>query len=159
MGPNGSGKSSLLKLVSGILAPQSGRLSINGRSASQYDPDDLARSTSLLRIDELGGTEPGSAFAHLVEEWRFREGEGTSGRCRFILLDDTSGAAAAGNRTQLRDFLKAVKGEATVFLATHDTSFADLADNALILDEGAMVYFGPVKPAGQTLSPSEENSR
>lgn len=159
MGPNGSGKSSLLKLVSGILAPQSGRLSINGRSASQYDPDDLARSTSLLRIDEFGATEPGSAFAHLVEEWRLREGEGTSGRCRFILLDDTCGAAAAGNRTQLREFLKAVKGEATVYLATHDTSFADLADNALILDEGAMVYFGPVKPAGQTLSPSEENSR
>ena len=159
MGPNGAGKSTLLKVISGLVPAQSGRLSINGRSVSQYDPDDLARSTCLLRIGDYHGETDEKAFAQLREEWHSIADNDAAANCRFILLDDSTGAATAGSRKQLQEFLKAARGKATIFLATHDTTLAELADNALILDDGGMAYFGPVKPASQPIDPSEDASR
>ncbi|MTI42042.1 ABC-type bacteriocin/lantibiotic exporter with double-glycine peptidase domain [Roseibium hamelinense] len=156
IGPNGSGKSTFLKMVSGLLLPQSGRLSLNGRSVTQYDPDDLARATYYSRLENLGdGTladrDPKPALAE-----HSQNNESFDPTCRLIVLDDTGGSGANGGRTGLRALLEQVKGTATVFLATHDTSLAELADNALVLDEGAPAYFGPVTPPGQqTISPSK----
>jgi ATP-binding cassette subfamily C protein LapB len=146
MGPNGSGKSTLLKMVAGLVSPQSGRLSINGRSMSQYDPDELARSTCLLRLEASDN-----------EMWRSSETHGVVAKSHLILLDDSSGPAATGDRSDLLRFLATLKGKATILLATHDTAFAELADNALILDEGGMAYFGPVKSPNQIPAPSEES--
>ena len=36
IGPNGSGKSTLLKLITGILEPTQGEISVNGRGASLH---------------------------------------------------------------------------------------------------------------------------
>ncbi|MEE4015427.1 ATP-binding cassette domain-containing protein [Roseibium sp. FZY0029] len=147
MGPNGSGKSTFLKMVAGLVSPQSGRLSINGRSVTQYDADDLARSTCLLRLEASD-----SAM------WRSQETHEVVAKSHLILLDDSSGPAATRDRSDLLQVLTALKGKATILFATHDTAFAELADNALILDEGSMAYFGPVTPPGLSPSPSEETS-
>lgn len=145
MGPNGSGKSTFLKLVSGLVLPQSGRLAINGRSVTQYDPDELARATRWLNLGDPGESSGPDAIPDHPDPGS-----------RLIVLDDSLCADTACNRERLTALLTSLKGRATVFVATHDTSLAALADNALVLDDGAPAYFGPVTPQDSPLSPPEE---
>ncbi len=51
LGANGSGKSSLLKLLSGLYAPQTGRVMIDGTDMSQIEPRDLRRLVGYLGQD------------------------------------------------------------------------------------------------------------
>lgn len=48
IGPNGSGKSTLLKIISGIIAPESGRVTIKGLPIKQYARKALARMIALV---------------------------------------------------------------------------------------------------------------
>lgn len=53
VGPNGAGKSTLLGVLSGRLAPETGRVTLDGRSLQQWHPRDLARRRAMLsqRVD------------------------------------------------------------------------------------------------------------
>ncbi|TDG00434.1 ABC transporter ATP-binding protein [Paenibacillus piri] len=53
IGPNGSGKSTLLKLLSGIEAPTSGSVLLEGRSAHAYPRKRLAQWAAVLQQDAL----------------------------------------------------------------------------------------------------------
>jgi len=48
IGPNGSGKTTLMKVISGILKPQKGRLEILNRSISHYNLKALARTIAFV---------------------------------------------------------------------------------------------------------------
>ena len=48
VGPNGSGKSSLLKLLAGLLRPNSGQIRLGSQSIRQMDPQLLARAIALV---------------------------------------------------------------------------------------------------------------
>lgn len=48
IGPNGSGKTTLMKLVAGILKPQSGEIEIGGRSIRSLKPRALAQSVAFV---------------------------------------------------------------------------------------------------------------
>lgn len=51
LGANGSGKSSLLKLLSGLYSPETGRVMIDGTEMSQIEPRDLRRLIGYLGQD------------------------------------------------------------------------------------------------------------
>ncbi|MEP5730665.1 MAG: ATP-binding cassette domain-containing protein [Sulfitobacter sp.] len=51
LGVNGSGKSSLLKLLSGLYAPETGRVMIDGTEMSQIEPRDVRRLVGYLGQD------------------------------------------------------------------------------------------------------------
>ncbi|MBD3662632.1 ATP-binding cassette domain-containing protein [Sulfitobacter aestuariivivens] len=51
LGANGSGKSSLLKVLSGLYAPETGRVMIDGAEMSQIEPRDLRRLIGYLGQD------------------------------------------------------------------------------------------------------------
>ena len=48
LGPNGSGKSTFIRLLSGILAPLSGAILIDGRPIAQFTRRDLARRLAVV---------------------------------------------------------------------------------------------------------------
>lgn len=48
VGPNGAGKSTLLKIISGELTPETGRMSINGKSFTELAVRDLALLRAVL---------------------------------------------------------------------------------------------------------------
>jgi len=47
-GPNGSGKTTLLKLISGILSPGTGTVTLGGKALEQWDREALARSLAVV---------------------------------------------------------------------------------------------------------------
>ncbi|MCQ6557813.1 ABC transporter ATP-binding protein [Paenibacillus mendelii] len=55
IGPNGAGKSTLLRLMSGVDAPTSGELTLEGKAASAYGRKELARWVAVL---QQGGLDP-----------------------------------------------------------------------------------------------------
>lgn len=48
LGPNGVGKSTLLSMVSGLLQPQSGTISLNGRELRRWERQELSRTVALV---------------------------------------------------------------------------------------------------------------
>jgi iron complex transport system ATP-binding protein len=48
VGPNGSGKSSLLKLIAGLLRPESGAIRVAGRSVRDLTPLDMAKILAVV---------------------------------------------------------------------------------------------------------------
>jgi iron complex transport system ATP-binding protein len=62
VGPNGAGKSTLLALLSGVLAPASGEVRLDGRSLADWKRRDVAR-----RIAVVPQSEP-TAFPYRVSE-------------------------------------------------------------------------------------------
>jgi iron complex transport system ATP-binding protein len=48
LGPNGSGKTTLLRLLGGMLAPASGRITIDGRELARLSRRDLAREIAVV---------------------------------------------------------------------------------------------------------------
>ncbi|EWY38013.1 hemin ABC transporter ATP-binding protein [Skermanella stibiiresistens SB22] len=48
LGPNGAGKSSLVRLLSGEVAPDGGSVTLDGRPLAEWDPGDLARRRAVL---------------------------------------------------------------------------------------------------------------
>jgi iron complex transport system ATP-binding protein len=62
VGPNGSGKTTLLRLLSGVLRPDGGTVSVLGRPAGEYHRRELARLVSV--VPQGGGT----VFPYTVEE-------------------------------------------------------------------------------------------
>lgn len=62
LGPNGSGKTTLLKMIAGILAPESGQVTLDGHPVQSYRPKALAQKLAVLpqKTDQ--------AFSFTVEE-------------------------------------------------------------------------------------------
>ena len=48
VGPNGCGKTTLLRVISGVLAPRSGRVTIEGTPVEAYNPAALARLVAVV---------------------------------------------------------------------------------------------------------------
>ncbi|PYG26260.1 ATP-binding cassette domain-containing protein [Pelagimonas varians] len=159
MGPNGSGKSTLLQLIAGDLRPQSGHLTLNGRQMSQYDPDEIDARCAYMGGDkgvwlELSSIKPGVGFSAEAHVERAAWSVITGHDSRFFVLDDPLAATGKDAVTEIENFINETRGKATIFLATHDTELAALADIAIVLDAGNVVYCGPV----QTETPEADAS-
>lgn len=52
LGPNGAGKSTLLRTLSGFQPPLGGDIIVDGKSLSQYTPDELAKVVSVVLTEK-----------------------------------------------------------------------------------------------------------
>lgn len=68
----------------------------------------------------------------------------------IILLDDPIGDRDPLLDRSFRELLKSIRGHSTIVMTTHRPDLIQLADQVAILNEGALLHFGPVAPVEQS---------
>jgi len=138
LGPNGAGKSTLLKILSGILVPREGRVSLLGRPPASYERREMARLLSVA------GQDPPVDFPMSVEEYvmlgRFphhgffggatdadrREVDRALGTTGLAALKDRALAEISAGERQRATVARAIAQGARVMLLDEPTAFLDL---------------------------------
>lgn len=173
VGDNGAGKSTLLKLVSRIIEPSAGEITVNGRVSALlelgagFHPDLTGRENIYLNgsILGLGRTEMDRVFGDILE---FSEMERfidvpvkhySSGmymrlgfsiaihvRPGILLVDEILAVGDQAFQLRCLDKINEMKRQGiTIVLVTHDlNAVRELCDRAIWLDDGQIQREGPV---------------
>ena len=176
LGLNGSGKSTMLKLISGVMRPDSGRIGTRGRVAglievgAGFHPDLTGRENVYLNGAILGMSEQeiDERFDEIVafsEIERFIDTEVKFYSSGMFLRLAFSVAAHSHPDVFLIDEILAVGDEPfqakclarirelraagqTLVIVTHDLNMVQqIVDRGIVLDKGRMVCDGPVAEA------------
>ncbi len=145
-GPNGVGKSTLIHLMAGVLRPQSGAVSLEGKDLRSYGVRDLARRISLVRQEFV------PAFGFSVFEtvlmartphfgpWGFESPEDREFVGKALERTDTTrfasrplGSLSAGERQRVF-IARALAQNTPILLLDEPTSFLDLKHQVAIYD-------------------------
>jgi ABC-type polysaccharide/polyol phosphate transport system ATPase subunit len=174
IGANGAGKSTLLKLMSRIIEPSSGEITVNGRVSallelgSGFHPDLTGRENVYLNgsIIGLGRTDMDRIFDDIVafsEMERFIDvpvkhySSGMYMRLGFsvaihvrpdiLLVDEVLAVGDQAYQKQCLDRINEMKRQGvTILLVTHSLgNVREMCDRALWLDEGEIQADGPVE--------------
>ncbi|SHK79682.1 MULTISPECIES: ABC transporter ATP-binding protein [Streptomyces] len=90
VGANGAGKSTIVKLLSRLYEPTSGRILVDGVPLEEYDTDDLQRNIGVVFQDFIRYEMPVrhnigfGRLEHLDDDARLRTAAGSSGAAEFI---------------------------------------------------------------------------
>jgi iron complex transport system ATP-binding protein len=138
LGPNGAGKTTLLRVLSGVLPPSSGRVTVDGRPVASLSPRELARIVAVVP------QETAATFPFLVEEVVLMGRSPHLGRLEFEGRRDHEIAACAMRETETSEFAnreigslsggerqrvyiaRALAQEPRLLLLDEPTSFLDL---------------------------------
>lgn len=173
MGPNGSGKSTSLKLLSGIMPPTSGEVTVRGRIAplievgAGFHPDLSGRENIDLNAAILGMTaeEVRSRFDSIVafsgleafldtpvkrysSGMYMRLGFAIAAHmpCDLLLVDEVLAVGDVGFRAKCVERMQEMKraGTTILFVSHHGHQVRTLCDRVVCLLKGRKVYDGPV---------------
>jgi len=171
IGRNGSGKSTLLRVLAGIIQPDIGRITVQGKVSALmsigagFKSDLTGRENAILNAVLLGLSRK-AIEARLDEVIEFAELEefidmpvrtyssGMRARLGFsvasvvqpeiLLLDEILGVGDAAFRQKSQALMKEMLGQArTIVVATHDPSFVrQSCHHVLWLEKGRVAAFG-----------------
>ena len=174
IGSNGAGKSTLLKVISGIMCPTTGKMSVEGNIASLlelgtgFDGELTVRENTFLRGAMLGYTrdfmnkkyEEIIDFSGLGEfqDRRFKQlSSGMKSRLAFsiaclvnpdiLILDEVlSVGDGAFRKKSERKMTEVIQNGATTLLVSHSLDqIRRMANKVLWLDKGRQIEFGDTK--------------
>ncbi len=175
IGTNGAGKSTLLKVISGIMIPTEGALSVKGSIASLlelgsgFDGELTVRENTFLRGAMLGYTREfmNDTYRSILEFAELEEFEnhlfknlssGMKSRLAFsiaclvspeiLILDEVLSVGDGAFRQKSEEkMMEIIKGGATTLLVSHSLAqIRRLATKVLWLDHGKVVAFGDTAP-------------
>ena len=162
IGPNGAGKSSTIKILSGILTPDSGTCLIDGRVPWKERKDPVIDSFELLRdIYEIPQPQYEDALDELVNLLSLSEvmrtparqlSLGQRMRCeiaasllhrpKILFLDEPTIGLDAVSKLAVRDFIRRqnrIHGT-TVLLTTHDMQDIEaMTDRVMLIGRGRLL--------------------
>ncbi len=171
IGTNGAGKSTLLKVISGIMIPTKGTLSVQGSIASLlelgsgFDGELTVKENTFLRGAMLGYTREfmNDTYQKILEFAELQEFEnhlfknlssGMKSRLAFsiaclvspeiLILDEVLSVGDGAFRQKSEDkMMEIIKGGATTLLVSHSLAqIRRLSTKVLWLDHGKQVAFG-----------------
>ena len=176
LGRNGSGKSSLLKLISGVMTPDEGRILTRGRVAglievgAGFHPDLSGRENVYLNAAILGMNrrETEQRFDEIVEFSEIGEfidnevkhySSGMFMRLAFavavhvefdiLLVDEVLSVGDAGFRAKCRARMAELTSTGkTMVVVSHDKgTVQELCTRGIILEKGVMTFDGDINEA------------
>lgn len=142
LGENGAGKSTLMKIAFGLLAPDSGRVLLNGVVRTRTDPRE-ARRSGLGMVHQHFSSIPAFTVAEnvaLAAGWspaprRLRDRVGALARETGLELDpDAPAESLSAELRQRLEVLKALASDARVLLLDEPTSVLAPAEAVSFLD-------------------------
>ena len=147
MGPSGCGKTTLLKLLLGLMKPDSGRAEIHGKAACVFQEPRLLpwRTAALTERYRLGKTavlNPGS-----LPEWPLAEQDKIFAIARALayggdalLLDEPLKGLDQALKQRTAELILENSRDKAILLVTHDREEAALlAERVLVYREGRFV--------------------
>lgn len=181
MGLNGSGKSTTLKLISGVLEPDDGRVYTRGRVAglievgAGFHPDLSGRENVYLNAAILGmsKTEIDSRFDEIVDFSEIGEfidqevkhySSGMFMRLAFsvaihveldiLLVDEVLSVGDAPFRAKCSAKIKELTSRGvTMLVVSHNTNMVqDLCDRGIVIKRGKKIFDGPVTAAVEAMN-------
>lgn len=141
LGPNGAGKTTTLRMISGLLRPTSGRVSINGRDVT-YAPMRVKRSIGYLTANtglyvRLSPRELLEYFATLYALPRERARERIAWLVDWLgmgeFLDLRCGALSTGQKQRI-NIARALIADPPILILDEPTLGLDVLSNRVILD-------------------------
>lgn len=171
IGPNGAGKSTMLKLLAGILRPNRGKISIDGRVSALievgagFHPDLTGRENIYMNAAILGmrRREVDRKFDDIVEFAGIRDfldtpikrySSGMYARLGFsvaahvepdvLLVDEVLSVGDRVFRSKCMDKMRGFldRGVAVVYVSHDLRSVASFCDRAMVVSDGCMQYIG-----------------
>ncbi len=181
MGMNGSGKSTTLKLISGVLEPDSGRVYTRGRVAglievgAGFHPDLSGRENVYLNAAILGMTkdEIDQRFDQIVEFSEIGEfidqevkhySSGMFMRLAFsvaihveldvLLVDEVLSVGDAPFRAKCSAKIKELTAQGvTMLVVSHSVNMVkDLCERGVVIKKGKKIFDGPIAEAVEVLN-------
>jgi ABC-type polysaccharide/polyol phosphate transport system ATPase subunit len=188
IGPNGAGKSTLLRLLAGIYAPTSGRLTLNGTAKGLFDVSlGMSEEATGLENIYMRGLQMGMnlatitelvpeiiAFAELEDAIEQPLNTYSSGmRLRLavtvstmiepdiLLLDEWIGAGDARFSQKIRARMESlVEKSRGLILATHNEALMTaLCTHGLLLSKGKLLFFGGMAEALERYSKAQSETK
>ena len=174
IGKNGAGKSTLLQIITGVLTPTSGEVSVKGRVASRlelgsgFNPEFTGRENVYLNASILGLSREEVdarygeilAFADIgafIDQPVKTYSSGMMVRLAFavqvlvdpdvLIIDEALAVGDAAFQRKCYARMDALRAKGvTIFIVTHDTETVKrLCDRAIFLRDGAVAFDGPAE--------------
>ncbi len=171
VGSNGAGKSTLLKVISGIMCPSAGRMTVDGSIASLlelgsgFDDDLTVRENTFLRGAMLGYTREfmNNKYSRIIEFAELEEfqdrpfkhlSSGMKSRLAFsiaclvnpdvLILDEVLSVGDGAFRKKSESkMLEVIGNGTTTILVSHSLDqIRRMANKVLWLDKGKQIAFG-----------------
>jgi ABC-2 type transport system ATP-binding protein len=175
LGSNGSGKSTSLKLIAGVMAPNSGEVHVHGRVSplielgAGFHPDLTGRENVYMNASILGmtGREIRERFDDIVdfaELWEFMEtpvkrySSGMYGRLGFavavhsdpdiLLVDEVLAVGDAAFSEKCLEKIREFQEQGvTIVIVSHSQdTIREFCERAILLDHGRLLEDGPPGP-------------
>ena len=172
IGRNGSGKSTLLEMLTGILEPTSGEVTVRGRVSALlelsagFNPDFTGRENFRLNAGILGlneaeirhiepAVEDFSELGPFIDEPVRTYSSGMYVRLAFaaavhsspevLVIDEALAVGDIFFQQKCFEFMESELADVTKLLVTHDLAqAARVADRCLVMEDGRMVYEGEI---------------
>jgi len=146
IGPNGAGKSTLIRLLAGLLRPQSGTISIDGTDIHSYSRRELAAKVALVQqefVPAFGFSVGETVLMARIPYFNQLGFEGQEDRrivADALQMTDTAAFAArpladlSGGERQRVFIARALAQDTPILLLDEPTSFLDLKHQVAIYD-------------------------